>query len=52
MDSARLVELRYFFRLADDQATWGLGISPEPADSQGDYARAWLRHATGGHQAG
>jgi RNA polymerase sigma factor (TIGR02999 family) len=42
-DKARLIELRYFAGLTGDQAAGILGISPNTADRQWAYARAWLR---------
>ncbi len=40
---ARLVELRYFAGLTNDQAADVLGISPSTADRHWAYARAWLQ---------
>ena len=40
---ARLVELRYFAGLTNDQAAEVLGISPSTADRHWAYARAWLQ---------
>ena len=40
---ARLVELRYFAGLTDEQAAAVLGISPTTADRHWAYARAWLQ---------
>ena len=45
---ARLVELRYFAGLTNDQAADVLGISPSTADRHWDYARAWLQTAVRG----
>jgi RNA polymerase sigma factor (TIGR02999 family) len=42
---ARLVELRYFAGLSNDQAADVLGISPSTADRHWAYARAWLQTA-------
>lgn len=46
---ARLVELRYFAGLTNDQAADVLGISPSTADRHWAYARAWLQTAVRGH---
>jgi RNA polymerase sigma factor (TIGR02999 family) len=40
---AKLVELRYFAGLTNDEAAEALGISPTTADRYWAYARAWLR---------
>jgi RNA polymerase sigma factor (TIGR02999 family) len=40
---AKLVELRYFAGLTNDQAAEVLGISPATADRHWAYARAWLQ---------
>jgi RNA polymerase sigma factor (TIGR02999 family) len=45
---ARLVELRYFAGLTNDQAADVLGISPSTADRHWAYARAWLQTAVRG----
>jgi RNA polymerase sigma factor (TIGR02999 family) len=45
---ARLVELRYFGGLTNDQAAEVLGISPSTADRHWSYARAWLQAAVRG----
>jgi RNA polymerase sigma factor (TIGR02999 family) len=45
---ARLVELRYFAGLTNDQAAEVLGISPCTADRHWTYARAWLQTAVRG----
>jgi RNA polymerase sigma factor (TIGR02999 family) len=45
---ARLVELRYFAGLTNDQAAEVLGISPSTADRHWAYARAWLQTAVRG----
>ena len=45
---ARLVELRYFAGLTNDQAADVLGISPSTADRHWTYARAWLQTAVRG----
>jgi RNA polymerase sigma factor (TIGR02999 family) len=45
---ARLVELRYFAGLTNDQAADVLGISPSTADRHWSYARAWLQTAVRG----
>jgi RNA polymerase sigma factor (TIGR02999 family) len=45
---ARLVELRYFGGLTNDQAAEVLGISPSTADRHWAYARAWLQTAVRG----
>jgi RNA polymerase sigma factor (TIGR02999 family) len=45
---ARLVELRYFAGLTNDQAADVLGISPTTADRHWAYARAWLQAAVRG----
>lgn len=45
---ARLVELRYFAGLTNDQAADVLGISPTTADRHWAYARAWLQTAVRG----
>jgi RNA polymerase sigma factor (TIGR02999 family) len=45
---ARLVELRYFAGLTNDQAAEVLGISPSTADRHWAYARAWLQTAIRG----
>jgi RNA polymerase sigma factor (TIGR02999 family) len=42
---ARLVELRFFAGLTNDQAADVLGISPSTADRHWTYARAWLQTA-------
>jgi RNA polymerase sigma factor (TIGR02999 family) len=42
---ARLVELRYFAGLTNDQAADVLGISSSTADRHWAYARAWLQTA-------
>jgi RNA polymerase sigma factor (sigma-70 family) len=45
---ARLVELRYFAGLTNDQAADVLDISPSTADRHWAYARAWLQAAVRG----
>jgi RNA polymerase sigma factor (TIGR02999 family) len=45
---ARLVELRYFAGLTNDQAADVLGISPSTADRHWAYSRAWLQTAMRG----
>jgi len=45
---ARLVELRYFAGLTNDQAADVLAISPSTADRHWAYARAWLQTAVRG----
>jgi RNA polymerase sigma factor (TIGR02999 family) len=45
---ARLVELRYFAGLTNDQAAEVLGISASTADRHWAYARAWLQTAVRG----
>lgn len=40
---AKLVELRYFAGLSNDEAASVLGISPSTADRHWAYARAWLQ---------
>src|SRR5262249_35123711 len=45
---ARLVELRYFAGLTNDQAADVLDISPSTADRYWAYARAWLQTAVRG----
>jgi RNA polymerase sigma factor (TIGR02999 family) len=45
---ARLVDLRYFAGLTNDQAAAVLGISPTTADRDWAFARAWLRDAVRG----
>jgi RNA polymerase sigma factor (TIGR02999 family) len=45
---ARLVELRFFAGLTNDQAAAVLGISPTTADRDWAFARAWLRDAVRG----
>jgi RNA polymerase sigma factor (TIGR02999 family) len=45
---ARLVELRYFGGLTNDQVADVLGISPRTADRHWAYARAWLQTAVRG----
>jgi RNA polymerase sigma factor (TIGR02999 family) len=40
---ARLVELRYFAGLTNDQAAMALGVSARTAKRHWAYARAWLR---------
>jgi RNA polymerase sigma factor (TIGR02999 family) len=40
---ARLVELRYFAGLTNNQAADALGISPSTAERHWAYARAWLQ---------
>jgi RNA polymerase sigma factor (TIGR02999 family) len=45
---ARLVELRYFAGLSNDQAAEVLGISPSTADRHWAFARAWLQTAVRG----
>jgi RNA polymerase sigma factor (TIGR02999 family) len=47
---ARLVELRYFAGLTNDQAAEVLGISPSTADRHWAYARAWLQTAVRGKE--
>ena len=42
---AELVKLRYFAGLTADEAAAVLGISPNTADRQWHYARAWLKRA-------
>jgi RNA polymerase sigma factor (TIGR02999 family) len=49
---ARLVELRYFAGLTNDQAAEVLGISPTTADRYWVYARAWLRAEVLGERVG
>ncbi len=48
---ARLVELRYFAGLTNDQAANVLGISPSTADRHWAYARAWLQTAVRGKRS-
>ena len=45
---ARLVELRFFAGLTNDQAAAVLGISATTADRDWAFARAWLRDAVRG----
>jgi RNA polymerase sigma factor (TIGR02999 family) len=45
---ARLVELRFFAGLTNDQAAAVLGISPTTADRDWTFARAWLRDSVRG----
>lgn len=45
----RLVELRYFAGLTNDQAAEVLEISPSSADRHWAYARAWLQQAVRGN---
>jgi RNA polymerase sigma factor (TIGR02999 family) len=45
---ARLVELRFFAGLTNDEAAAVLGISPTTADRDWAFARAWLRDAVRG----
>jgi RNA polymerase sigma factor (TIGR02999 family) len=45
---ARLVELRFFGGLTNDQAAAVLGISPTTADRDWTFARAWLRDSVRG----
>jgi RNA polymerase sigma factor (TIGR02999 family) len=45
---ARLVELRYFAGLTNEQAAQVLGISPTTADRHWAYARVWLQAAVRG----
>jgi len=45
---ARLVELRYFAGLTNDQAAIVLGVSASTADRHWAYARAWLQTAVRG----
>src|SRR5262249_48158509 len=45
---ARLVELRFFAGLTNDQAAAVLGVSPTTADRDWAFARAWLRDAVRG----
>lgn len=45
---AKLVELRYFAGLTNDEAAEVLGISPTTADRHWAYARAWLQTAVRG----
>jgi RNA polymerase sigma factor (TIGR02999 family) len=45
---SRVVELRYFAGLTNDQAADVLGISPSTADRHWAYARAWLQTAVRG----
>lgn len=47
---SRLVELRYFAGLTNDQAAEILEISPSTADRHWTYARAWLRREIRGEQ--
>jgi RNA polymerase sigma factor (TIGR02999 family) len=42
---ARLVKLRYFAGLTNEQAAQALGISTSTADNDWAYARSWLRLA-------
>jgi RNA polymerase sigma factor (TIGR02999 family) len=42
-DAARLVELRYFAGLSNEEAAKALGISERTAKRNWSYARAWLR---------
>lgn len=41
---ARLVELRFFSGLANDEASSVLGCSPRTAKRDWAFARAWLLH--------
>src|SRR5262245_55326680 len=45
---AKLVELRFFAGLTNDQAAAVLGISPTTADRDWAFARAWLRDVVRG----
>jgi RNA polymerase sigma factor (TIGR02999 family) len=45
---ARLVELRYFAGLTNDDAARIMNISPSTADRHWTYARAWLRREVQG----
>jgi RNA polymerase sigma factor (TIGR02999 family) len=45
---ARLVELRFFAGLTNDQTAAVLGISPTTADRDWTFARAWLRDTVRG----
>ena len=47
---ARLVTLRFFGGLTQQQAAATLGIPPTTADRHWAYARAWLFHAIGGNE--
>jgi DNA-directed RNA polymerase specialized sigma24 family protein len=40
---AKLVKLRYFAGLTNEQAAQVLRISPSTADNDWTYARSWLR---------
>lgn len=44
-DCARLVKLRYFAGLTQEEAAEALGVSRRTADRYWAYARAWLLHA-------
>jgi RNA polymerase sigma factor (TIGR02999 family) len=46
--TAKLVELRYFAGLTNEQAAEILGMSPRTAKRAWTYARAWLRRELGG----
>jgi RNA polymerase sigma factor (TIGR02999 family) len=46
---AKLVKLRYFAGLTNEQAAEALGISPSTADNDWAYARSWLRLAIEGN---
>lgn len=49
-DKARLVELRFFGGLTNDQAAEALGISPTTANRYWAFARAWLQTEVRGDQ--
>lgn len=48
---ARLVELRYFAGLTNDEAALAMGISPRTAKRDWAYARAWLRRQMDGAES-
>jgi RNA polymerase sigma factor (TIGR02999 family) len=47
---ARLVELRYFVGLTNEETANALGISTATAERHWAYARAWLRRTIGPHE--
>lgn len=49
---AQLVQLRYFAGLTLPQAAEVMGISPSTASRHWNFARAWLRDAVAGGEAG
>ncbi len=48
-EQARIVELRYFMGLSNEEAADALGISPATLKRRWSMARAWLFRELGGH---